>query len=497
MHRCSLLTLIGIGLLAGNTWAGNLAARPNVLLIVSEDNSPQFGCYGDQTVPTPNVDKLAAEGVRFTNAYVTQAVCSPSRSTIYTGLYPHQNGQIGLATHRFTMSRQWPTLPTLLKAAGYRTGMMGKLHVLPEEAFPFDFRYDDRTVISFNSRDVKKTAEIASEFMNGTQPFFLMVNFSDAHLPFLRQSAGLPEKPLNGEDVRVPAGVGIDTPRLREHAANYYNCMSRLDLGIGMLLDALDASGHAKNTLVIYLSDHGMQFARGKVTSYELGLRVPLVVRWPGHATHGTVRDDLVSTIDLVPTICAVTGATAPANLPGMSFEPLLGTKQAPWREYLCAEWNVSHAHPVGILCPQRTIRDRRYKLIVNLLANLPNPAEHYYTQQVIVQTGANQAEIDAAPAAVQAAYRTWRTSPPVELYDLKNDPHEFENLAGRANVAEVQSRLLKELEAWREATDDPLRNLQKLNLLVEEHARQAKRMAGGLPREKLQWEYPKYLYQN
>jgi N-sulfoglucosamine sulfohydrolase len=183
--------------------------------------------------------------------------------------------------------------------------------------------------------------------------------------------------------------------------------------------------------------------------------------------------------------------------LPGTSLRPLLGAEKAPWREYLCCEWNVSHCHPVGILCPQRTIRDSRYKLIVNLLAGTPNPAEHYYTQQVIVQTGATQAEIDAAPPAIQATYRTWRAAPPVELYDLERDPNEFENVAGRVELAEVESRLLKELAAWREATQDPLLDAQKLKLLVEEHARQADKMAGGLVREKLEWEYVKYLYAN
>ncbi|MGE0761485.1 MAG: sulfatase-like hydrolase/transferase, partial [Pirellulaceae bacterium] len=235
--------------------------RPNVLLIVSEDNGLQFGCYGDKTVPTPHVDRLAASGVRFANAYVTQAVCSPSRSSILTGLYPHQNGQLGLATHRFTMVREWPTLPTLLHSAGYRTGLLGKLHVLPESAFQFDVRWADASAISFSQRDVHRTADQVRDFIQGSgeQPFFLMVNFADTHLPFLPQSHGVPSVPVRPEQVVTMPAVGVDTPRLRRETADYYSCVQRLDEGVGLVLSALEQSGQSDRTLVIFVGDHGPQ----------------------------------------------------------------------------------------------------------------------------------------------------------------------------------------------------------------------------------------------
>ncbi|MBI3942471.1 MAG: sulfatase-like hydrolase/transferase [Chloroflexi bacterium] len=178
--------------------------RLNILLITSEDNGPHFGCYGDPIADTPHVDRLAREGAFFEHAYVTQAVCSPSRASILTGLYPHQNGQIGLATHAYTMHRAFPSLPGLSKDAGYRTGRIGKLHVLPESAFPFDFSWNDPQYTSFAHRDVAKNAEIAGQFITaGAGPFFLMVNYADAHLPWLRQDCGLPVAPVVAIDVQV------------------------------------------------------------------------------------------------------------------------------------------------------------------------------------------------------------------------------------------------------------------------------------------------------
>ena len=144
---------------------GAAASKFNVLLIVSEDNSPDLSCYGNSFVQTPNLDRLASQGVRFERAFVATASCSESRSAILTGLYPHQNGQIGLATHKYSMHRNWPNIPSLLKEQGYRTGIIGKLHVNPESAFPFDFRWNQAAFCSFSHRDVRKIADVAEGFI--------------------------------------------------------------------------------------------------------------------------------------------------------------------------------------------------------------------------------------------------------------------------------------------------------------------------------------------
>ena len=179
------------------------AERPNILLIVSEDNGPELGCYGEPFVRTPVLDKLAAEGARFHNAYVPQAGCSQSRAAFLTGLYPHQNGQIGLTTWKFRMYREdTPNIVRSLHDAGYRTGIIGKLHVNPASAFPFDVKKIPSS--NFSRAKLSDYAKHAEAFFRAeTKPFFLSVNYPDAHRPFIRQTRGLPEKPLAGATASI------------------------------------------------------------------------------------------------------------------------------------------------------------------------------------------------------------------------------------------------------------------------------------------------------
>ena len=382
-----LLTLCGPVLLADAQEPSAGGVRPNVLLITSEDNGPQLGCYGDPYVKTPNLDRLADEGVRFGRAFVTTASCSESRAAILTGLYGHQSGQIGLATHRYRMFGPLPNAASLLKRRGYRTGLIGKLHVNPESAFPFDFRPKVGKCNTFARRDVARVAELAAGFFKAADsPFFLMVNYADAHLPFLRQQHGLPKVPLTANDVRPLPWIGLDTPSLRQSQADYYNCIMRLDTGVGMLLAALADAGLAGNTLVIYLGDHGAQFPRGKLASYESSLHVPLIVRFPGQIPAGQTRPELISTVDLLPTILQATRTAPPPNLAGRSLLPLLSKTDKSWREYLFSEY---HGHYPPLYFPQRTVRDQRYKLIVNLLQDRPNPSPRLVRPRVIHRTSA------------------------------------------------------------------------------------------------------------
>lgn len=484
-----------------------MSEKMNILLITSEDNGPHFSCYGDHTQQTPHVDKLAAQGARFNNAYVTQAVCSPGRASILTGLYPHQNGQIGLSSHRFTMFREWPSIPTLLKQNSYRTGRIGKLHVWPESAFSFDWVWNPDDKISFSHRDAQATADAAGEFIcDNDQPFFLMLNYSDAHLPWLDQDHGLPEKPLAADDVHVLSATAVDSPRLRDRTASYYNCLSRLDSSIGMLIEALEKSGKADNTLVIYITDHGPQFSRGKGTIQELALRTPLIVRWPGVTQPQTVRNELASQIDIMPTVLDAAGVTPPSNLPGRSLKPLLTRPSAnpqntsppapsnDWHTHLFAQWNTSHPFPLpGLLYPQRSVRDERYKLILTLLPEQPSPVEQYYTAQILVNTGASQEEIDASPTHVQNVYARWRQPAEIELYDLQNDPHEFENLAQDPAFASKRQQLLDVLRQWQHDTGDALADPKNLARFVAEHQAAAD-LQGGHRSPDFQWQYPTYL---
>ncbi|SVE32385.1 uncharacterized protein METZ01_LOCUS485239, partial [marine metagenome] len=190
---------------------GLAAKTPNILLIVSEDNGPEMSCYGEPFVKTPVLDKLAAEGVRFDRAYVPQAGCSQSRAAYLTGLYPHQNGQIGLATWKFRMYREdTPNMVTSLKKAGYRTGIIGKLHVNPASAFPFGFKAIPES--NFSRKKLSRYAEEAGRFFKeAKKPFFLSINYPDAHRPFIKSKQGLPADPLPADQVKTMAYIGLES----------------------------------------------------------------------------------------------------------------------------------------------------------------------------------------------------------------------------------------------------------------------------------------------
>lgn len=443
---------------------------PNILLIVSEDHGPELGCYGEPHVRTPNLDALARAGVRFEAAYVTQAGCSPSRASILTGLYPHQNGQIGLATWGFRMySDDLPTIPGILREAGYRTGIIGKLHVNPASAFDFDLREISQP--NFRRRNLAGYARTADRFFGGgDEPFFLMVNYPDAHRPFLTQVDGMPTNSLTGQEVKPLAYMGLDDPRLRRETADHYNSIMRLDTLIGDLLGVLEKSGKADNTLVIYLSDHGADLLRGKVSAYEGGLRVPLIVSWPGGIKADQVRSELVSAIDLFPTLLEATGAAFEGKLPGRSLLPLLRGEEVLWRDYLFAQ---NHLNGLMNYYPQRVVRDSRYKLIHNLNAGTPagrpNLAFEYVRNRSFYKNLLNR--VLQGDDLMARVYRLMSDPPVFELYDLKTDPYEFNNLSNDEGHQPVLERLQRQLANWQEETDDPLRHPANLRMLNEEIA--------------------------
>jgi N-sulfoglucosamine sulfohydrolase len=452
--------------------AKSAARPPNILLILGDDLGPQLHCYGDSIARTPSFDRLAREGVRFTNAFVTQSSCSPSRSSIFTGLYPHQNGQLGLAPE-FSMHPQIPTLPRILKAAGYRTGIVGKIHVLPESALAFDYvdemkadlEEETRPIkegervprVDRRSRDVHAMAALATTFLEGdpSRPFFLVVSFPDPHRPFEPQVAGIPAEPLLPGDVAALPFLGFDTMAIREHVAGYYNSVERLDHGVGLVLAALADAGLESTTLVIASGDQGPPFARAKGTCYEAGIQVPLLIRWPGIGAEGAVSNALVSTIDLMPTILEIVGCESPSGLEGKSLAALLRpstTNDPPpssaFRTHLFSEFN-SH----GILghYPRRAVRDERYKLILNLEHERPNP----FIEIGSDVTWSESRRPEYKGTDVRRLYDEFASPPAVELYDLQADPWEMKNLAGDAKHQTVSDGLLRILTEWRSATCD------------------------------------------
>ena len=437
--------------------------RPNILLIVSEDNGPELGCYGQPYVETPVLDELAASGIRYERAYVARAGCSQSRAALLTGLYPHQNGQIGLATWKFGLYHgATPNLVRSLKGAGYRTGIIGKLHVNPEEAFPFDFKAIPKS--NFARKNQDQYAVEAKEFIEASdEPFFLSVNYPDAHRPFLAQVDGVPAKPLTEGDVTPLDYFGLDTPELRRQTADYLNCMSRLDVQVGELLEVLQASGKADDTLIVYMGDHGADMLRGKRTSYEGGVRVPLILSWAGKIKPEQERSELVSTLDLMPTLLRVARADPVDYLPGRDLVPMFDGSKVEWRTYLFTEY---HTHSAHNYYPQRTVRDDRYKLICNLMPGVVNPGYEFTRRKFFEE---KREVVAAAPEPVRSAYELMERPPAYELYDLEADPYEFINLAENKEYAEVLARLQGELERWRDETNDPMRDSENILRLKAE----------------------------
>ena len=425
----------------------------NILLIVADDLGLQLSCYGDKHIDTPHIDALAASGTRFKTAYVTQASCSPSRTSIFTGLYPHTHGHIGLAKpHNPPLHSAYrsQTLPKILKAAGYRTCLLGKRHMNPKEAFSFDL-YLNGELGPNNGREIRAMANAAGEFMNkeSEQPFFLVMGYVDPHHPFAAQMDGLPEKPTVRGEVPEWPFQQLDSDTLLHEAANYYNCVRRLDAGVGMLMEELKASGKEENTVIIFLGDHGPPFIRAKTTCYEAGMRVPFIVRWRGVSKPGFVSDAFVSTVDILPTILDACGLEVPQHVQGRSLRAVAAGDSSGWRTTLAGEY---HQHAGPPFFPRRALRDERYKIIHNLLAG-----ELTIDVRIDGDTAGDVAETAAyrnSPA--QLAIARQADPPEWELYDLDADPWEFRNLASdpahHCTLKRMQSLLLQ----WRQETNDP-----------------------------------------
>lgn len=397
------------------------AARPNVLLIVADDLGLQLPAYGDNTIATPGIARIAEQGVVFRNAYTTQSSCSPARASLYTGTYPHQNGQLGLAGY-WTMHKPYPTIPSILQANGYRTGIIGKTHIAPLSALKWNFQ---QMSIGWDqwrqTRDVRRVAEHARTFFQSVatgQPFFLQVSLIDPHDIF-NQFLGLPEDPIDPAAITTNAYTGAPVPLAQQRSyAGYYNSVKRLDIGVGLLLDELAAANFQDDTLVVFVSDNSAgPIQGGKTDIYERGLRVPMMIRYPGVAAAGVQRPELVSLVDILPTIIAAAGIVKPdpMRVDGRSMLPLLGTAPvAGWRQTLFAEMNYHFPDDVK---PSRSVRDSRYKLI------------HSYPP---LNRGVNG----------------------YELFDLKNDRLERKNVYLTVNPT-IRERLQQTLSGWQTRTND------------------------------------------
>jgi N-sulfoglucosamine sulfohydrolase len=445
---CSILFLIGSEIRAGEAKTGG------VLLLIADDLGRDIGCYGNSKMPTRNLDRLAAQGVRFDNAFTTVASCSPSRSVMFTGQYNHTNGMYGLAhaEHHFHVKNNIQSLPAILKKEGIRSGIIAKEHVTPRAVFPWTEIITDRVG---GGRDVVAVAERAKEFIAASkdQPFLLVVGYTDPHRAargFANESnyAGIKPTVFDPANVFLPYFLP-DKPAVRADVADYCQSISRLDQGVGRMLDVLKETGRDADTLVIFLSDNGMPFPGAKTTVYDPGVHLPLLISSPRQKTRGVVNQAMVSWIDLTPTILDSLGAPPPSGLPGRSLLPIL-------EEPNPAGWDkvyLSHTfHEVTMYYPMRAVRTREYKYIWNIAHELPFPfASDLYnspTWQSILKDG----DKNLGERTVQQ----YLHRPKEELYDLRTDPKELKNVAGDPQHAEILKQLREDIRSFQERTKDP-----------------------------------------
>ncbi len=432
------------------------AQSHNVLLIISDDQGLDLGVYGNTVVRTPNIDELAARGTLFTRAFATVSSCSPSRSVLLTGLYSHSNGMYGLAhdIHNQHLLPWVQTLPHVLKASGYRTGLVGKKHLLPDKSFPFDAELAPERP---GNRDVAFMAAEAARFMgaDSEKPFFLVVGYSDPHrapenFGNTREWPGVQRQTYAPSQVIVPPHLP-DAPAVRQDLAHYYESLSRLDSGVGMLLAALRKAGHDADTLVIYLSDNGRAFPGAKTTLYDAGIHLPLIIAAPNVDKRGVRNEAMVSWIDIMPTILDWTDAPEPRDyaLPGRSLLPILAQEQPSGWDRVFA----SHSfHEIQQYYPMRALRTREYKYILNLASELSYPIagdiESSPSWQAIVRTPSLGLGLRTLTAFLRR--------PREELYDLSRDPNELNNLAADPASRLVLDRLRAEMARFRAETHDP-----------------------------------------
>jgi N-sulfoglucosamine sulfohydrolase len=447
-YAMALVTLAG----AGTAPAVAEPSRLNVVLLIADDLGLQCGCYGNPVIKTPNIDALAQSGTRFANAFASVASCSPSRATLLTGLPTHASGQYGLAhaDHNVHSFRTIQSVPKLLQKAGYRTGVIAKLHVQPAEIYPWDA---DLTRIQ--GRNPIAIAEAARQFMDesGDKPFFLLVGFTDPHRAAKgfaneKQFKGVPAVKYDPKDVIVPYHLP-DKPEVREELAEYYQSISRMDHGVGLVLKAIEESKNADKTLVIFLSDNGIPFPGAKTTLYDAGVHLPLIVRSPTQKQHGVVNQAMVSWTNIAPTILEAGGVVSPKELPGRSLLPILSNEKP-------MGWDTvfgSHQfHEITMYYPVRMVRTRTHKYLLNLAHPLPYPfASDLWgsaTWQGILKRNDTMMG--------QRSRAAFEQRPREELYDLRDDPNELKNLAGDEKHTKVLDVLRAQLRAWQEATRDP-----------------------------------------
>ena len=449
------LWLLGLPflLICGQTLA-QPTARPNVVLIIADDLAwDDTGAYGNRKVRTPNIDRLAREGLKFTRAFVTISSCSPSRASLITGRYPHNTDAEQL---HWPLPPEQVTFVEKLKAAGYWTAASGKWHLGETVKDRFDI-VDDPGEAGFQTDP--KTGKMLAKDDSGAagwipvmrqrpqgKPFFLWLAALDPHRDYVENSIPKPHRPA---DVIVPPYLP-DTSEVRQELALYYDEITRLDGNVGKVIAELERQGVADNTLILFISDNGRPFPRAKTTLYDSGIRTPLLARWPRTIRRGGVAEGLVSSMDVAPTILQLAGVEIPPTVQGKSFAATLTNPNAITREAIYAEKNWHDYED-----RTRAVRTARFKYIRNDYPDLPLTTSADSGRSPTMDAIRRLRDAGKLTPEQSRIFQTPR--PAEELYDVVADPHEFRNLATDSRYAQTLAELREKLNQWGRETDDRL----------------------------------------
>jgi N-sulfoglucosamine sulfohydrolase len=453
-----VLLLLSAGAMAA---PASTPSRLNVLVITTDDMScDSVGVYGSRLKDTtPNMDRLAAQSLRFNHAFVQVGNCMPSRNVMFSGRYPHNNRVEGFYQVK---DPGYPVMSDLMKSAGYFTGIRGKVsHSTPYSPYPgwdlvLDTLPDGSTAHPKNVESYYLSTKhgIASAKKAG-KPFCLNINISDPHKPFWNEDGqpevNKPSRVFTAAEVPVP-GFLPDDPVVREELALYYSSVRRGDDCLGQIMRALQESGDDERTAIIFLSDHGMPLPFAKTQLYFHSTRTPWMVRWPGVTKAGAVDDrHLVSGVDLLPTLLDIVGLPHPKGMDGRSFAPVLRGGNQDGRDYVVTEYNENsggHRHPM------RSIVSKDYAYIYNpwsngerFMATATKGTDTYRRMQALAKTDPN----------VAARLKLFDHRVPEELYNYETDADALQNLIARPEYKSQRDRLTRQLETWMVQTHDPM----------------------------------------
>lgn len=472
--------------------------RPNILLITVDDmNWNSVGVFGNDIKNiTPNIDQLAKEGTRFERAYVAASNCSPSRSAIQTGLYPQQSGVRGFY---YVNDKRFETISTLLKKEGYFTGITNKAgdtNPSPNKKKYWDVISGFKKIDKYASQKyAARSNAFYKEAKASGKPFYYVVNIADPHKPFFNdpkaQKNGLdvnePSRIIDENEIKVPSFLP-DIPGVRNDLRNYYNSVKRADDCVGALLKSLKAAGLDKNTMVVFLSDHGMPFPFAKSSVYDNGLRTPLIFKWKNEIkAGGVINNQLVSTLDLMPTFAEVAGAKMPKNAmyTGASLVNSFKKASAQGKPYVFGNFDENSK---GTPRPMRGAISKKWNYVFNAWATGDYKFQSASMYHQSYKSMKRKAKSDAQ---VASRLKMINKRTVEELYDLEADPDCLVNLADDPKYAKALKEMRTALGKHLKQTNDYVleafevkNDKAKLNKFMEKQIEEAKQRA-----EQLKWK--------